>query len=451
MEQRATVRLITNAVANFNKIAAAKRTLAVAEGRLQLLLERWESCRQLDVKITIAATAAKRTDDAYFTEAEFDLAEEAFEEAHDHFREAIAKLQPQASAPGHASLLGHSSLNDGQPSSSSTIKLPAIELPKFDGRYTEWTNYKSMFETMIIKHENLNDVQRLHYLKSTLSGEAASLVQHFSVTEENFETAWETLTETYEDKRAIIDAHLQTFLSLPVMTAERAKDLKELRDKTREALKALHNLGCPTDSWSHLIVYLTVQKLDSGSAREWEMLLGAKSEYPDFKLSPSSSRHEFALSRSFREAKNRLLVRIQKRRPRSMRRTFDHTRQRPELPPVSCAMLNTPCINASNLNLRAPPDVKKSPERRTAASIACVKDIGRTRAQVNSPVRCARRSITRYCILKRTTQQPARFQPRHLDAPIQTPEAIPLRLQQMRRAFPHITPKTRRRTNNLRF
>lgn len=192
IEQRSTIRLITNAVANFEKLSMAKRTLPVAEGRLKLLLDRWALCQQLDVKINIAATAVKKVDDDYFQNAEFDLAEEEFEAAHDFLQEKIAAFRTPSLPAANSTTLGNTAAADGA-GLSATIKLPAIDLPKISGCYTEWTNYKSMFETLITQHEALNNVQRLHYLKSTLSGEASRILQHFSVTEANFQAAWDLL------------------------------------------------------------------------------------------------------------------------------------------------------------------------------------------------------------------------------------------------------------------
>lgn len=106
----------------------------------------------------------EQKDEEYFTDIEFESAEEAFEAAHDHLREVIASLQPRVSAIVDTSTLGRNSRKNGQANVPFTVKLLAIKLPKFAGSYTEWTNYKSLFETMIIQREDLNDVQYLNYL-----------------------------------------------------------------------------------------------------------------------------------------------------------------------------------------------------------------------------------------------------------------------------------------------
>jgi hypothetical protein len=48
-----------------------------------------------------------------------------------------------------------------------------MPLPSFDGDYNEWILYKDKF-SRIKDIETIDDVQRLHYLKESLKGEAAT-------------------------------------------------------------------------------------------------------------------------------------------------------------------------------------------------------------------------------------------------------------------------------------
>ncbi|XP_070163515.1 uncharacterized protein [Polyergus mexicanus] len=70
-----------------------------------------------------------------------------------------------------------------------SVKLPNIELPKFDGNYERWIPFRDLFESLIASNAVLSPVQKLHYLRSTLSGEAAKVIMALEVTNDNYETA----------------------------------------------------------------------------------------------------------------------------------------------------------------------------------------------------------------------------------------------------------------------
>lgn len=109
-----------------------------------------------------------------------------------------------------------SSNNSIQPSGSGTavlmkqrrLKLPEASLPKFDGRYENWLSFKNTFIAMINAQTDLSDVEKLQYLKSSLTGDAANKLKILSIEGSNYAKAWELLKRAYEVKRILISRHL---------------------------------------------------------------------------------------------------------------------------------------------------------------------------------------------------------------------------------------------------
>lgn len=126
---------------------------------------------------------------------------------------------------------------------------------------------------MIIDDQNLSNVERLHYLCSVLSGEASQAVAHLPVTDANFDVAWKLISTRYENKRRLINTHLQALFSLPQIASENSRNLQTLHDQTNTSIQALKNLGRPVDSWDDVLVYLVAQKLDKTSRKAWELKL----------------------------------------------------------------------------------------------------------------------------------------------------------------------------------
>ena len=65
---------------------------------------------------------------------------------------------------------------------SSMIKLPQVNLPHFDGAYYNWLSFRDSYEQMFHFKKDLVDVEKLQYLKTCVSGEAAQLIKHLQTT-----------------------------------------------------------------------------------------------------------------------------------------------------------------------------------------------------------------------------------------------------------------------------
>ena len=88
-------------------------------------------------------------------------------------------------------------------SNSHNLKLPAIKLPFFSSQYDPWIGFSDMFKVMIHENDSLHEIQKYHYLKSSLSGEAGCLVSSLPMMANNYTIAWKLLVERYENKRLI--------------------------------------------------------------------------------------------------------------------------------------------------------------------------------------------------------------------------------------------------------
>lgn len=91
------------------------------------------------------------------------------------------------------SLRRNSSLEPPAPSVASKVvapqshvKLPRLPLKTFDGSLLEWLPYKDFFVSSIINNQSLDDVERLHYLKSSLTRSADQFLKSTTLLAENF-------------------------------------------------------------------------------------------------------------------------------------------------------------------------------------------------------------------------------------------------------------------------
>ncbi|XP_077259143.1 uncharacterized protein LOC143895704 [Temnothorax americanus] len=123
----------------------------------------------------------------------------------------------------------------------------------------------------------------MHYLKTSLSGEALKFVTNLPMSGDSFEIAWDTLVTRYENKRFLISAYLDSLTNLKPLKTKAASGLSSLLASATESIGALRALGCFVDYWDPILVHLLVKLLDADSREAWEVKLGSTSTFPTFK------------------------------------------------------------------------------------------------------------------------------------------------------------------------
>lgn len=159
----------------------------------------------------------------------------------------------------------------GQSCSQSKIKLPTISLPAFDGSYDHWLEFRDTYLSLIHNSKDIDNIQKFHYLRSALTGNALQIIKSLEFSSENYVTAWDLLENRYNNNRLLVHNHVKALFSAQSISKESAPQLRKLLDTILKNIRALKSLGEPTDSWDTLIIYIIVSKLDSSTEREWEL------------------------------------------------------------------------------------------------------------------------------------------------------------------------------------
>lgn len=174
--------------------------------------------------------------------------------------------QTQAPMPGSNSRFSNNSKH------SINVKLPSIELPKFSGLYEKWYEFKELYLSLIHNADFLDSVQKFHYLRTSLEGQALQCIKSIDLSGQNYDIAWNLLCERYNNKRLIIHKHIKSLFSLSEVKQDSSISIRSLIDDLSKNLHSLENMGILTDSWDPLIIYLVTSKLDSETIRYWEQV-----------------------------------------------------------------------------------------------------------------------------------------------------------------------------------
>lgn len=165
----------------FTKSAENKRREAFVTGRIKELEANYVEAKAAHLKI-ISAKEESTLKEKYFADEIFIKLKIAFL---DYLGELNETLNEETKGDANTSITQDKSID---------IKLRRIELPPFTGGYEQWRPFYELYTSLIHSNQSLSDIQKLHYLKASIHGEAGRLLQHISLEGKNYASAWEILT-----------------------------------------------------------------------------------------------------------------------------------------------------------------------------------------------------------------------------------------------------------------
>ncbi|KYQ59291.1 hypothetical protein ALC60_01690 [Trachymyrmex zeteki] len=129
--------------------------------------------------------------------------------------------------------ISSSTSNDTQNTSTSTnkeshVRLPKIELPVFSGSYEDWYSYQDTYEKLIHANQRLSEIEKFHYLRSSLKDKAAEIIKSIETTTDNYKDAWSAVKERFDNKRWILQKHIKAIFEITPLTKENHVQLREL-------------------------------------------------------------------------------------------------------------------------------------------------------------------------------------------------------------------------------
>ena len=211
--------------------------------------------------------------------------EEEFFETEAIFLELFMRLdRDMSSTRGPVNELNNAvRLNETVPNQPNiAFKLPQVSLPTFGGEITEWSSFIELFNSLIHSNETLSNINKLFYLKSCLKGDALRIIESIPTTGENYVRARELLTERYDNKWCIIQAHLSVLLQQPQIKNMSVNALRQLIDVTNKHLAILDSLDEPVEHWDSILVFTLSNKLDLDTKRQFEFQFASVGK-PTFK------------------------------------------------------------------------------------------------------------------------------------------------------------------------
>ena len=161
-------------------------------------------------------------------------------------------------------------------------KLPDLAIPKFDGKFVEWPAFSELFTSLIVNDSRLGDIDRLCYLRASLTGEPSRRVNAYPMRGSSFPAAWEYLGKRFSNKRLLIKEQLDKLLSIAPIATRSAHALNDLAATINEVTETLIALGADKDMHNCLLVHIITISLDKVTREAWETSLANSAECPRY-------------------------------------------------------------------------------------------------------------------------------------------------------------------------
>ncbi|KAI4475906.1 hypothetical protein M0802_014984 [Mischocyttarus mexicanus] len=189
----------------------------------------------------------------------------------DRYYEIVLKANPDE-PPTNVNArktLSTTSRNSGTASTTEyarPTRLPDMDIPKFDGDLEAWIAYRDSFLSMIGERSDLSEIEKLTYLKSSLTGMAHKVVESYHNKASNYKVAWEALLEAYDRPRMLITEILDAMLRDQKPKAGDRDGLTQLLNDFRARVNALISLNITPNP---IITHLVARQMPDEYQIEW--------------------------------------------------------------------------------------------------------------------------------------------------------------------------------------
>ena len=161
------------------------------------------------------------------------------------------------------------------------VKLPKLDVPKFDGNILNWRSFWEQFSVAVHDRTHLSDSEKLVYLQQSLKGGSAkSAIEGLSRSGEYYAEAVECLQARYDKPRLIHQTHVRMILEAPQLVEGSGKELRKLHDTVQQHLRALKAMDC--EAPGPFVTSVLELKLDSSTMFEWQKHSQESTDIPHY-------------------------------------------------------------------------------------------------------------------------------------------------------------------------
>lgn len=138
------------------------------------------------------------------------------------------------------------------------VKLPKLEITKFDGKLENWLPFWNKFEAEI-DSSGMVAVTKFAYLKELLEPKVRHAIDGLQFTTEGYQRAKNILKAEYGKVSEIVNKHIENIMALPVITSSQPSKIHEFYHNLAYNVQSLESMGKLNECWG--LVRSVLEKL----------------------------------------------------------------------------------------------------------------------------------------------------------------------------------------------
>ena len=139
------------------------------------------------------------------------------------------------------------------------VKLPDAKIPDFDGNYENFQSFIESFTALVDNNTSISDVEKFGYLRGVCK---LDIVQHCSLTSDNYKISLKRLKEEYGDTDLIAKKHLNALLNMNKRKKPtNHEELQEFYNFLYTKMACLEALKKPISDDSQLLIAMITRQV----------------------------------------------------------------------------------------------------------------------------------------------------------------------------------------------
>lgn len=142
----------------------------------------------------------------------------------------------------------------------------------FDGHLSKWKSFHDRFKVAVHENDTIAKVFKFQHLCNSLKGYAATSINNWEQTEDNYDEAWARLKELYNRPYETTNELYDRFENLTKLDKPTGGLLQKMSNITHEVVRQLRALGISVEHLDSYFVNGIRKKLDGDTCKQWELL-----------------------------------------------------------------------------------------------------------------------------------------------------------------------------------
>lgn len=144
----------------------------------------------------------------------------------------------------------------------NTVRLPKLELKKFDGYLNNWAPFWEQFKSVIHENNDLDQRAKFNYLQTVLTGKAAAAISGLVPSENCYADAIDMLKNEFGNSEKIIDHYIKSLMSIaPVKNKNDVVALRKLYNSVTSITRSLNSLGISANRYGLMVKSVIMKTL----------------------------------------------------------------------------------------------------------------------------------------------------------------------------------------------